>query len=171
MNSRLSRTQGWPMNPKSGAGPTACAPDTLNFTAQNPISPFILSGSPGKSLELAGEERMESENRGQVTRLGNEWPGHKLCEENKKIIDQTSQLETRPILSLPNAHSLGPGSLQSPTEVSLLPANLPFNNHPGAPTTCLAGRQVTHWSGSLSPVQTEPLQPCGRGQGSEHHRP
>lgn len=146
------------MNPTSGAGPRVCAPDTLTELPRTKSNlaahPF---GNPGKSLELAGEEDIKSENRGQVTRLGNERPGRQLCEEDNKITVQISQLETRPILSLPSAHSLGPGSFQSPTEASLLPADLPFNNHPVAPSEHLAGRQGTRSSGSLSPKQPGPL--------------
>lgn len=139
------------MNPKPSAGPRVCAPDSLpKLPAQNSNLSFTLSGTTGTSLELAGEEATESENRGQVTRPGNEPPGRQLWEQNNKIIVQTSQLESRPVLSPPNAHHLGPGSFQSPTEASLLPENLSFNNRPVVPTEHLAGRQGTRLCGSLA---------------------
>ena len=59
--------------------------------------------------------------------------GHQLCDDNNKITE-SSQLETRPVLSLPSIslphypmhYILTLGSFRSPTKASYLPVSLPF---------------------------------------------
>lgn len=79
------------MTPKSGAGPTARTPDTLTelhrAKSNLVVHPFR---NPWKEPGASWGGGYRSENRGQVTRLGNERPGRQLCDENKKITDQTS---------------------------------------------------------------------------------